>query len=152
MLLWNPSVLRDLVEGDEVVVQSGPRAGQGGVVIGFSLTSPRPVIVQYPRTRGITREAFAASEVNVTSCVIPRESLEPLPEPRCLLAEMKSGTWETVGNVLRVRGPKHTFDLVPVGKPIKFSALRESKDHQDDVVLELLRTCFLTRRPHLVSR
>lgn len=148
--LRNLAADRELREGDSVQVTSGPRKGMIGVVVGFMLEGARPVVVQYDRRAGLLRETFAANEVEISTYTKAPESLEPLPEMSRVLMELKRGRWVSKEGWAEVQCSSGSWALIPPTPTSQFLRICESKTHQDDEVLDLLRRCMLTRLPHLV--
>ena len=147
--LYNVAVSRELQEGDQVRILSGPRRGRAGTVVGFDLLSERPILVQYQVSSGLLRESFTANAVEVTTCGAP-DCLEPLPEIRRILRD--STEFVPCGKALLVRQKDgRSISLIPK-RNTDLRAIYESGEHQsiEDRVLGLLRNSYVTRRPHLV--
>jgi hypothetical protein len=149
MFLLNIKAGREILEGDEVVVRTGPRAGSSGIVVGFSVYSPRPVVVQYRATKGLLRETFAANEVEVNTYTTAPGVLEPLPETHKMLVELSGGAWQDRGKWTEIRTGRNMWCLFPAA-PAEFKHLCESEHHHYDDIIGLVGVCFVTRLPHLV--
>jgi hypothetical protein len=151
--LYNVATNRELREGDKIRVISGPRQNSEGMIVGFAVFGPRPVVVQYNCLTGLLRETFAANEVEVSNYTKAPESLEPLPEIRSILKDSQSGRLERRGRSAALVCENGTYTFVPTVPSIDFMQICESKSHQsiEEKILDLLRVSVVTRLPHLLQ-
>jgi hypothetical protein len=152
-LLHNIAANRELREGDKVEILVGSDHGRVGSVIGFDLTSDRPVLVQHQRGRGTVREKFAANEVEIRSYEKAPTDLEPLPTIRRILSEMRDAGTMPKGRFANLRMSDGTVLTLIAKQNQDIRRIYEDETHQslEERVAGLLRKVFVTRLPHLVK-
>lgn len=153
-LLLNVESSRELREGDEVRVLSGPRAGVVGKVVGFSLRSDSPVVVQYPAPRaGVVREEFGANDVKLTRAMTAPESLEPLPEIERMLVDGQLRRPQPCGTMLSLLAEGKSVTFVPTDSRTILGDLFEAEiqagNSVEDALALVMERAFVTRLPHL---
>lgn len=153
MFLYNVAAMREIQEGDEVLVLAGRSSGKVGTVIGFDVFGVSPVVVQYADVVGNLREMFAANEVQVKTSKAPRE-LEPLPDIRTILTDSRGVALsidDTSMATLRI-GRGVTLTLFPKQRG-DLRQIYESPAHQslEECVIEMLKASIVTRLPHLIA-
>lgn len=154
MKLLNLASGRELREGDEIRLKTGPRAGRLGKVVGVDLFSDSPVVVQFPKAiNGVVREWVDSDNVDVVRFDIP-DSLEPLPDRQEMLTEV-APVFMTCGLMLclTLNEDGTVLTCVPRDNSVRLRKIFESnyKKSVRSAVSEVMKKSFVTRTPHLVK-
>lgn len=144
---------KTLREGDVVTILRGPRAGQIGKVIGFSLVD-HPVVVQYKQPiDGWIRENHTAKDLGLSTLFTNLQILDPIGNLSAIAEGIVlEGNYRTCGRMLSFNMKSgETLTFVPIRNGVKLrSLLGECKD-VTQCVRVLASHAFVTRLPHLVG-